>query len=217
MIYVQSVQIGLISPLGPSGVPSGFIKQSVSGRLSITPLGLVGDEQADLSVHGGTEKAIYGYAAAQYHVWLALFPEHAGTLVAGGFGENLTIIGLDEKIICVGDIHRIGTAELQVCQPRQPCLKLALRFADNRIPKAMVRSVHSGWYYRVLKVGEITAGDEIKLVSRTAAAFPLDRLTSIINVGGATEDELAILSKMPELASTVREVAQAQLARAGAS
>src|SRR5436305_12779557 len=119
-----SVQTGRVAPLGPEEVPSGIVKTARAGAVTVGPLGLDGDEQAELTVHGGPEKAVYAYAAAHYAAWTDEHPEHQGQLVAGGFGENLTVAGMLERDLCVGDIHRIGTALLQVCQPRQPCFKL---------------------------------------------------------------------------------------------
>jgi MOSC domain-containing protein YiiM len=166
--------------------------------------GIVGDEQADLSVHGGPEKAVYGYAARHYPQWCADFPQHAALFVAGSMGENLTIAGLDEDDLCIGDIHRIGTALMQVCQPRQPCFKLAGYFGDPRMPRAMVRSGRSGWYYRVLEEGECRAGDAVMLVERQDQTVSFVRLTTIVNGGAASQTEAAALAAMPGLASGLR-------------
>jgi MOSC domain-containing protein YiiM len=141
---VASIHAGKVAPLGPDGVPSGFVKHSVDQPVQITLLGIPGDEQADLSVHGGLEKAVYGYSLENYGAWRVEYPQHASVLVPGGFGENLCIEGMHEAELSVGDIHRIGNARLQICQPRQPCFKLALRFGDKMMPKAMVRSGGTG-------------------------------------------------------------------------
>jgi MOSC domain-containing protein YiiM len=207
-IRLHSVQVGQIAPLGPDGVPSGFVKHSVAHRVDVAELGLTGDEQADLTVHGGPEKAVYGYAMRHYPAWRSEYPEHGTVLAPGAFGENLTIDGLDEDDIFVGDVHRIGSARLQVCQPRQPCFKFALHFNDNRLPKAMVRSGRSGWYYRVLEPGALGAGDEVQLVDRPQPGFRFSRLVSIINRGQATVEEIAALATMTEVASWLRKLAQ---------
>jgi MOSC domain-containing protein YiiM len=207
-INLHSVQVGRVAPLGPDGVPSGFVKHATLQRVEVRGLGLAGDEQADLTVHGGPEKAVYGYAMRHYPVWRTEYPEHGETLVPGAFGENLTIDGLAEDDICVGDVHRIGSAVLQVCQPRQPCFKFALHFNDNRLPKAMVKSGRSGWYYRVLEPGALGAGDELQLVDRPQPEFRFSRLVSIINRDQATAEEIAALATMPEVASWLRKLAQ---------
>ena len=204
LIKLEAVQVGRVAPLGAKAVPSGFVKSAVAGTVSVSPIGLAGDEQADLLLHGGQEKAVYGYAASHYAAWRAEFPEHAELFVAGGMGENLTIAGLDEGDLCVGDVHRIGTASFQVCQPRQPCFKLATYFGDARLPRALVRSGRSGWYYRVLEEGELRAGDDVVLVDRPQQAFSLARLVAIVNGGAVTRAEAAALAHMPELASSLR-------------
>ena len=205
---LSSVQIGAIAPLGPDGVPSGIIKSPVDGPVAVTTLGLAGDEQADLTVHGGPEKAVYAYSAAHYPAWVADFPDHADLFVPGGVGENLTIDNLVEGDLCVGDVHRIGTARLQVCQPRQPCFKFALRFADNKLPKAMVRNGRAGWYYRVIEEGTLRADDAVELVDRPNPDFAFERLVEIVNRRRATSDEFASMAAMPGLASDLRNWAR---------
>jgi len=206
-----SIQVGRIAPLGPDGIPSGFVKTSIDSPVEVTPLGLVGDEQADLSVHGGPEKAVYAYPASYYPVWAREYPQHAASFVAGGVGENLTVGGWTEADVCVGDVHAVGTARLQVCQPRQPCFKFALRFGDRLLPKAMVRNGRAGWYYRVLQPGTIRAGDAIELADRPHPDFRFDRLVEIVNFGNAADDEVRAMATMPGLASRLREAARAKL------
>jgi MOSC domain-containing protein YiiM len=205
---VLSVQVGQVASLGPDGVASGFVKRSVSGPVRVGRLNLDGDAQADLRVHGGPDKAVYAYAAASYPLWAQDFPEHAELLRPGVFGENLTIQRMAEADICVGDVHAIGAARLQVCQPRQPCFKLGLRFADNRLPRAMVRSGRSGWYYRVLEEGVLAAGDALHVVERPDPNLPLTRLVEIVYGGKASDEELALIAKSPGVAKRLRVAAQ---------
>jgi MOSC domain-containing protein YiiM/ketosteroid isomerase-like protein len=173
---IVSVQVGRVAPLGPEGVPSGFVKRSVFGTVAVTPLGLLGDEQADLRVHGGPEKAVYLYPEEHYDRWRALFPEHAAEFVLGAFGENLTTRGLDETTVCVGDVLAVGTARLQVSQPRQPCFKLGLRFDDPRLARAMISHGLSGWYARILDPGMVEANAPIRLLDRLNPEWPVARL-----------------------------------------
>ncbi|HVW72487.1 MAG TPA: MOSC domain-containing protein [Rhizomicrobium sp.] len=207
---ILSVQTGRAAPLGPDHVPSGFVKAARDGDVAVTMLGLDGDEQADLNAHGGPEKAVYGYAAARYPEWQRQFPAIAFS--GGSMGENLTIAGMDEDDICVGDVHAIGTALLQVCQPRQPCFKLGLRHNNKFLAKAMVRMGYSGWYYRVLRTGSLKAGDALTLHDRPNPDFPFARLTAIVYHGKATADELYRMAQMPELASQWRVIARQLLA-----
>ena len=207
---LSSVQVGRIAPLGPDGVPSAIVKSTVHGPIAVTSLGLAGDEQADLTVHGGPEKAVYAYSAANYPAWAAEYLDHAALFVPGGVGENLTIDGWREADLCVGDVHRIGTARLQVCQPRQPCFKFSLRFGDNKLPRAMVRNGRAGWYYRVIEEGMLSAGDPVELVDRPNPDFGFERLVEIVNRRRATSDEFAALANMDGLAGDLRSWARTQ-------
>jgi MOSC domain-containing protein YiiM len=183
-------------------VPSGFVKHRVEGAVEVHPLGLRGDAQADLSVHGGPEKAVYGYGVASYALWRAEFPRHAAKFVPGGVGENLAIEGQLEPTVCIGDIVSIGSAVLQVCQPRQPCYKFALRFEDPQLPRAMLQNGRSGWYYRVLQPGTLAAGEAIHLVERPNPTWTVSRFVALITIGRATGDEMEELAALPGLASS---------------
>jgi MOSC domain-containing protein YiiM len=198
---IRSIHAGKVVPLGPEGVPSAFVKHSLHQPAHVTSLGIRGDEQADLSVHGGPEKAVYGYSLENYRAWRIEYPQHADALVPGGFGENLCIEQMRESDLYVGDVHRIGSALLQVCQPRQPCFKLALHFQDKMMPKAMVRSGRAGWYYRVLQPGEIAPDDTVHLNARPNPDFPFTRLVELISQGNATQPELERMQRMDGLAA----------------
>lgn len=210
---IASIHVGKIAPLGSEGVPSGFVKHPVAGPVRVTPSGILGDEQADLSVHGGPEKAVYGYAASHYTAWRREYPQHSLLLIPGGFGENLAFDGLSESDLCVGDIHGIGSARLQVCQPRQPCFKLALRFDDKHLPKAMIRNGRAGWYYRVLEPGVVNPGDRVEILARLNPTFPFTRLVELITRGKASTAELEQMRDMPGLAQDWQQRAAEMLAR----
>lgn len=206
-----SVQTGRTAPLGPDEVPSAFVKTARQGPVAVMRLGLDGDEQADLSVHGGPEKAVYAYAAQHYPQWAQQFPELAAHFTGGAMGENLTVSGLEESAICVGDVHQAGSALLQVCQPRQPCFKFALRHNNKFLPKAMVKNGFAGWYYRVLRVGQLQAGDALTLHARPNPDFPFTRLIQIVYHGKATKDEIRRMAELEGLASQWREHAKSLL------
>ena len=211
---IAAIHVGKVAPLGPDRVPSGFVKHSIDDQsVQITPLGIRGDEQADLSVHGGLEKAVYGYSLENYAAWRAEYPQHAAVLVPGGFGENLCIEGLREADLCVGDIHSVGSVRLQICQPRQPCFKLALRFGDKMMPKAMVRSGRAGWYYRVVETGEMERGAAVQVDERPNPDFSFARLVEIISHGQATRPELVRMQDMEGLAENWMVWAQERLSR----
>lgn len=197
---VISVHTGRIAPLGAEGEPSGFVKLARTGAVAVNEVGLEGDEIADLSVHGGPDKAVYGYGADHYPHWAAEHPGHAALFGPGIMGENLAITGLAEGDICVGDVHAIGDVLLQACQPRQPCFKLALRFDDSMMVRAMVKNRRSGWYYRVLRGGAVRAGDAVTLATRPNPDFPFARLVEIVYARDPSRDELARMAAMNGLA-----------------
>jgi MOSC domain-containing protein YiiM len=208
---VASVQAGRIAPLGPQRIPSAFVKHNVAGPVHVGLVGLDMDEQADLRVHGGPEKAVYAYASAHYPAWASEIPALASRFIAGSFGENLTITGLTEQDLCVGDIHGIGSVRLQVCQPRQPCAKLALNFEYPRLPKAMVRSGRSGWYYRVLESGTLHAGDRVELLERPLPDFPFNDLLRFLYAPELEVDGVRRIATTPEVADTLRAAAKHML------
>jgi MOSC domain-containing protein YiiM len=186
----------------------------MEGPVAVTTLGLAGDQQADLRVHGGLEKAVYGYALSSYAVWCFEFPEHGALWVAGGLGENLTIAGINEETVHIGDVVRFGTATLQVTQPRQPCFKFALRFGDKRLPKAMIRNGRSGWYYRVIETGALAAGDRLDLLERPNPTWPIARFNRVLSSKSSTMEDMVELAILPGLATPWRETARDAIARA---
>jgi MOSC domain-containing protein YiiM len=205
---VCAVHVGRTRPLGPDGVLSGFVKSAVDGPVRVTSIGLEGDEQADLRVHGGADKAVYGYAVSNYLAWRNDFPEHSALFVAGGVGENLPINGLKEDTVCLGDQHLIGSAVLAVCQHRQPCYKFALRFNDPRVVRAMVVNGRSGWYYRVIREGSVQAGDEVRLLKRPNPRWTVARFAAMEASHGFSNDDWAELATLTGLADAWRAKAR---------
>lgn len=210
---LASIQVGAIAPLGPKLVASGFVKRAVGGAVAVGSLGLAGDSQADLTVHGGPDKAVYGFGEPAYAVWRAAFPEHAERLHPGSLGENLTLRDMREDDVSIGDVVGIGTAVLQVTQPRQPCFKLALRFSDSRLPAAMVRNARCGWYYRVKQTGVVTAGDAVALLERPNPRWTIERFFRMVTQHTVGEAELIELAEMDGLAEHWRRVAKVSLGR----
>ena len=175
-----SVQTGIVASLGPKRARSAFVKRPVAGPVWVCAAGLAGDEQADRRVHGGPDKAVYGYAAESYDVWRASHPQHGSLWQPGGVSENLTTLGLCEGDVCIGDVFEIGTVVLQVTQPREPCSTFAVRFADPKLPRAMIANGLSGWYYRVLTPGALSPGDEIRLIERINPAWSISRMNTLL-------------------------------------
>ena len=143
-------------------VETSIFKTPVAGRVRVGRLDLEGDEQADLSVHGGAEKAVYAYPVEHYPWWRRELPD--AELSWAAFGENFTTEGLLESGVCIGDRFRVGTAELVVTQPRTPCFKLGIRFGRPEMVKRFQQSGRSGFYFRVAREGEVGAGDAIELL-----------------------------------------------------
>jgi MOSC domain-containing protein YiiM len=197
---VRLVRIGCIAPLGPDKVPSAFRKSVINHAVFARTLGLDGDEQADLTVHGGPDKAVYAYATRHYADWTADFPALKTQLEPGSMGENLCIDGLDEARVNIGDILRHGGAVLQVTQPRQPCFKLALAFDTPQMVRTMTRSGRSGWYFRVIEAGAIVAGDKVELVDRPNPDWPVARFNAMLlqPTSPALRSEVAALAGLAE-------------------
>ena len=162
---VLSVNVALPSPLmtAKGEVLSGIRKLPVRGRVAVRRLGLAGDGQADLRVHGGLEKAVYCYSHDHYAWWDDRL--RRSDLTHGAFGENLTVEGMTETEVRIGDIYRVGTAVLQVTQPRSPCFKLVARMGLPDFQKTFLGSGRSGFYCRVLEEGDVAAGDAVERVS----------------------------------------------------
>jgi MOSC domain-containing protein YiiM len=156
-----SVQVGVprIVLLNGAEVSTGIFKAPVQKRIQMRALNLDGDRQADLTVHGGRDKAVYVYPSEHYPYWKKELPGTA--LPWGSFGENLTTEGLLESAVGIGDRFTIGTAEVVVTQPRLPCFKLNMKFDRDDMVKRFLASRRTGFYLRVLREGEIGAGDEI--------------------------------------------------------
>jgi MOSC domain-containing protein YiiM len=147
-------------------VLTSIFKEPVPGRVNVHKLNVDGDQQSDLSVHGGAHKAIYAYPAEHYAYWRKELPDMR--LPWGMFGENFTTEGLLEDAVNVGDRFRIGSVEVMATEPRLPCYKLGLRFARDDIIKRFLASARSGMYFMVLTEGEVESGDPIELVARDA-------------------------------------------------
>lgn len=163
---VVSVNVGLPRTVMWKGkmVSTGIFKEPVEGRVWVRTLNLDGDEQADLKVHGGQNKAVYAYPVEHYNYWRNELPDME--LSWGIFGENLTVVGLLEEEVNVGDRLRIGTVELMVTQPRQPCYKLGIRFGRTDMVKRFQDSGLSGFYFSVVREGELGVADRIERISR---------------------------------------------------
>jgi MOSC domain-containing protein YiiM len=168
VMRVISVNVGLPRKAVWRGIPveTGIFKDPVAGPVKINELNLAGDRQADLTVHGGPEKAVYAYPSEHYEYWRKELPKVAFSWAK--FGENLTTEGLVEDTLYIGDRLRIGTAVLMVTQPRLPCYKMQVSFDREDMIKRFLASGRSGFYFSVIEPGEVRAGSEIEILSRDA-------------------------------------------------
>jgi MOSC domain-containing protein YiiM len=176
---VISLNIGLPREVSWQGktVTTGIFKEPVKDSVMMRKLNLDGDKQADLSVHGGVSKAVYAYPVEHYEYWQSELPDMK--LPFGMFGENLTTEGLLEDEVNIGDRFRIGAAEVMATQPRMPCYKLGLKFGRADMVKRFLVSRRTGFYFAVLKEGEVRAGDKIEPLSRDENDIAVSDITRL--------------------------------------
>ena len=145
-------------------VQTSIFKEPVVGAVTIRELNLAGDQQADLTVHGGPDKAVYAYPVEHYEYWRKQLPDVSFSW--GAFGENLTTEGLSEDTVCIGDLLGAGSAVLQVTQPRMPCYKLQLRFNRDDMVKRFLATGRSGFYLSVIEPGDVARGSRVEILDR---------------------------------------------------
>ncbi|MBL9123854.1 MAG: MOSC domain-containing protein [Planctomycetaceae bacterium] len=209
-MQVVSVNVGMPREVPWKGtlVTTGIFKDPVPGRIALRQFNLDGDGQADLTVHGGRDKAIYAYPAEHYAPWEAKLGR---TLAPGAFGENLTTAGLTEDRVHIGDEFRIGTARLVVSQPRMPCFKLGIRFGDAALVKTFLEAGWPGIYFAVVEEGTVAAGDPIEQLHVDPRAVTVQQMLALIRDRHAPRDELRRVLEVPALAAVWREGFQARL------
>ena len=194
---IVSVNVGIPREVTWHGrsVTTGIYKEAVDGRVAMRKLNLAGDRQADLSVHGGKDKAVYCYPAEHYGYWKKEWPGRE--LPMGMFGENFTTEGLMEDAVHLGDRFTVGTAEVVVTQPRLPCYKLGVRFQADDMVKRFLASGRSGFYLAVTREGEVGVGDEIKIIAKDANAVAVSEITRLyITKRFAEEDAISLRRAM---------------------
>lgn len=185
--YIEKIMVGKVHLHGKKDADhpmerewvSAIVKQEVKGKITVYETKLAGDQQADLKNHGGPEKAIFAYPVTHYPYWqkklkLTKFP-------IGAFGENLAVQHMTENDVCIGDVYQVGTAIVQVSQPRQPCWKPARRWKVKDLSLQTQQEGLTGWYLRVLQEGEIEAGDRFQLVERPCPEWTIARCNEIMH------------------------------------
>ena len=208
-----SVNVGLPRKVTWKGktVSTGIFKEPISDRVMVRSLNLDGDGQADLTVHGGLEKAVYVYPFEHYDYWRSELPDTGLTL--GIFGENFTVTGFREEELNIGDRFQVGTAQLMVTQPRLPCYKLGIRFGRPDMVKRFLASRHTGFYFSVLQEGEVGAGDTLELLSRDANNVTVADITQLYTREKTDLDLLHRAAQLESLPESWRDYFQEQSRR----
>jgi MOSC domain-containing protein YiiM len=190
-------------------VLTSIYKSPIQGQVRVRRLNIDGDQQSNLSVHGGVEKAVYAYPSEHYAFWRKELADGRNELAGatsdwGAFGENFTTEGLLEDAVRIGDRLRIGSAEFRVTQPRLPCFKLGIRFGRPDIIERFQQSGRSGFYLAVVTEGEVTAGDRIEWLARENNGITVADLMTLVNADAPDQDLLRRAAELPLLSPTWR-------------
>ena len=160
-------------------IQTGIYKEPVNHALLLQKEDVANDTVIDRKHHGGEFKACYLFSADYYEEWKQFYPKLAWGW--GMFGENLTVEGLDENKLCIGDVFKIGTALVQITEPRQPCHKLGIKFGDHKVIKEFIDYGHPGTYVRILKEGKVKIGDELLLQKKSKSTLTVQQYNQLVN------------------------------------
>jgi MOSC domain-containing protein YiiM len=210
-----SVNVGMPRLLAWAGATfkTGIFKNPVQDRVMLRTTNLDGDRQADLSVHGGLNKAVYGYPSEHYAAWSAELPELLDPARTwGAFGENFTTEGLLEAEVSVGDRYRIGSAVVRVTTPRLPCYKLAAKFQRDDMIERFVLSGRCGFYFAVVQAGEVGAGDEFEFLGREDPTLPIAEVNRLYTAKSLDRESLQRSLDVKSLPESWRDRFRARLA-----
>ncbi len=199
---VLSVNVGTTREVPWRGeiVTTAIWKLPVDGRVAIRGVNLEGDDQADRRVHGGPDKAVYAYAREDYDAWR---DDHGVVTSPGQFGENLTVEGVDLRQAIVGERWEVGSAILEVAQPRLPCFKLGIRMNEPRFPKRFQTEGRMGAYFSIVREGDVGAGDTIRIAARPEHGVTLADMVGALHDANRAE----ALARVPRLPAFWRRVA----------
>ena len=202
---VDAICIGQPAPFNGAEL-SAIGKAPVTGPVEIRTFGIVGDIQADTKNHGGPEMAVHHYPHEHYGWWADHLGGHELLAAAPAFGENLVVSGMSEDDVHIGDRFRLGSALLEISQPRQPCWKIEHRFARKGMVKAILQSHRCGWYYRVIEEGEASAGDRLERVSTGEQQWSVARVFAKVldPETAASKTELAEIAAIETLCARWR-------------
>ena len=216
MMKLVSLQVGrpreVVDGRGRT-VVTGIYKEPVAGRVVLRRLNVDGDAQADLTVHGGVDQAVYAYPAEHYPLWRGELGRDG--LPYGTFGENFTVAGMREDEVAIGDLFRVGGAVVEVTQPRAPCFKLALKMGMPEFPKRFLASGRTGYYLRVREEGEIGAGDAIERLTAGTGGMTVLRIGRLRFFDHDDLEGVAAAAALPALSPGWRQWFAGRLAAAG--
>ena len=209
-VLLESIQVGLPQQIADDWHTSIF-KTRVDSPVFLSRTNLDGDKQADLTVHGGPDKAVNVYPIEHYQYWnqrarfLVLKRINLPSQPNGAFGENFTISNITENEICIGDSFTIGDAIVQVSQPRQPCWKLARKFKQTKLPFWVQETSKTGWYFRVLQEGTVEAGQGFNLIEQPNPKWTIKRANSLMYTKNRSQHELEEILQCKELSQSWQE------------
>jgi MOSC domain-containing protein YiiM len=198
-VKLISVNVGLPREITVGGktVRTSIWKNPVQGRVHVSKLNLDGDQQSDLSVHGGVDKAVYVYPDEHYSYWRTQLPDVE--LPWGAFGENFTSEGIREEQTRIGDRIRIGSAEFMVTQPRMPCFKLGIRFNRRDMVKRFLASKRTGFYLAVIREGEVENGDAIEFIEKQETGVTITDIVNLYSIDSQKQELLRRATELPAL------------------
>lgn len=211
-----SINVGLPREITVAGktVRTSIWKYPVQGRIRISTLNLDGDQQSDLSVHGGVDKAVYLYPSEHYSYWRAQLADL--DLPWGAFGENFTSEGIVEDQVTIGDRLRVGSAEFMVTQPRMPCFKLGIRFNRRDIVKRFLESKRSGFYLSVIRQGEVENGNAIEFAERQETGVTITDIVNLYTIDSENQELLRRATELPALPQSWKDYFRKRLRNADA-
>lgn len=205
MITIDSIQVGKVVTEGDAATrdlntrlwTSAFRKTAVHSAVTVNELGIEGDEVADTTNHGGPDKAILCYASIHYQAWADEHPELV--FATGGFGENLTLGGVTEAEVCIGDRLKSGQCELEISQPRQPCWKISRRWQTKTMTKEVTQTGRTGWYVRVIANGMLAPGAKLELAQRPNPDWSVARANDVLYSRESDRMSVHQLMNLPQL------------------
>jgi len=211
-----SVNVGLPREIAVDGkiVRTSIWKSPIQGRVHVSTLNLDGDQQSDLSVHGGVDKAVYLYPSEHYSYWRNQLPD--AELPWGAFGENFTSQDILENQIRIGDRIRIGSADFMVTQPRMPCFKLGIRFNRRDMVKRFFESQRTGLYLSVIREGEVKNGDAIEFIEKQETGVTITDIMNLYSIDSRNQELLRRATEVPALPQSWKDFFRKRLSDAHA-